>query len=316
MHRYVLKRLLSLIPVLFIVSLVIFFLIHLVPGDPAAAMLGDKATPAQVEALRHSLGLDEPLPLQYIHWVRDLLHGDLGSSLFMDGSMLEIIGSHMVPTLQQTLVAVVFAALFGVSLGVIAALRRGGLTDSLISGFSILGVSLPSFLMGLGLILAFSVKLGWLPSSGYKTIREAGWLTHIRYMILPGIALGFIEMGLIIRMSRSAMLDVLGSDYMRMAKAKGISRLRIFLRHGFKNAEIGIATVVGLSFISCLGGAAVTETIFNIPGIGKLTLNAVMRRDYEVIQAVVLVVSLLNVLCTLILDLLYGLIDPRVRVSD
>ena len=279
-------------------------------------MLGDKATPAQVEALRHSLGLDEPLPLQYIHWVRDLLHGDLGSSLFMDGSMLEIIGSHMVPTLQQTLVAVVFAALFGVSLGVIAALRRGGLTDSLISGFSILGVSLPSFLMGLGLILAFSVKLGWLPSSGYKTIREAGWLTHIRYMILPGIALGFIEMGLIIRMSRSAMLDVLGSDYMRMAKAKGISRLRIFLRHGFKNAEIGIATVVGLSFISCLGGAAVTETIFNIPGIGKLTLNAVMRRDYEVIQAVVLVVSLLNVLCTLILDLLYGLIDPRVRVSD
>ncbi len=316
MRKYILKRLLTLIPVLFVVSVVIFFLIHLVPGDPAAVMLGDKATAAQVEALRHSLGLDLPLPVQYIRWVRNIFHGDLGTSLFMEGTMLEIIGSHLVPTLQQSLIAVIFACLVGVSFGVTAAFRRGGATDSLISGFSILGVSMPSFLMGLGLILLFSVKLGWLPSSGYKSIAEAGWLTHIRYMILPGIALGFIEMGLIIRMSRSAVLEVLGSDYMRMAKAKGLPRLRVFFKHALRNAEIGIVTVVGLSFISCLGGAAVTETIFNIPGIGKLTLNAVMRRDYEVVQAVVLVVSLLNVLCTLILDLLYGLIDPRVRFSS
>ncbi len=315
MHKYIFKRLLALIPVLFIVSVVIFMLIHLVPGDPAAMMLGDKATPEQIANLRHTLGLDQPLLTQYFNWIADIFRGDLGTSFFMKGTMTEIIGSHMVPTVQQTLVAVAFAALVGVPLGMIAAVRRGRAADQIISTFSIIGVSLPSFLMGLGLILVFSVKLGWLPSSGYKSIAGFGWGTHIRYMLLPGIALGFIEMGLIIRMTRSSMLEIMGSDYIRMAKAKGVSRFKIFAKHALKNALVGIVTVVGLSFISCLGGAAVTETIFNIPGIGKLTLNAVMRRDYEVVQAVVLVVSLLNVLCTLVLDLLYGLIDPRVRLS-
>ena len=315
MHKYIFKRLLALIPVLFIVSVVIFMLIHLVPGDPAAMMLGDKATPEQIANLRHTLGLDQPLLTQYFNWIADIFRGDLGTSFFMKGTMTEIIGSHMVPTVQQTLVAVAFAALVGVPLGMIAAVKRGRAADQIISTFSIIGVSLPSFLMGLGLILVFSVKLGWLPSSGYKSIAGFGWGTHICYMLLPGIALGFIEMGLIIRMTRSSMLEIMGSDYVRMAKAKGVSRFKIFAKHALKNALVGIVTVVGLSFISCLGGAAVTETIFNIPGIGKLTLNAVMRRDYEVVQAVVLVVSLLNVLCTLVLDLLYGLIDPRVRLS-
>lgn len=315
MHKYVIKRLLSLIPVLFIVSIVIFMLIHLVPGDPAAMMLGEQATPAQIEALRETLGLNEPLVLQYLHWVRDIFRGDLGMSLFMDGTMLEIIRTHMIPTLQQTLIAILFATLVGVPLGMLAAIKRGRAADQLISTFSIIGVSMPSFLMGLGLVLLFAVKLGWLPSSGYKEIATYGWLTHIRYMILPGIALGFIELGLIIRMTRSSMLEIMGSDYMRMAKAKGVSRFRLFTKHALKNALVGIVTVVGLAFISCLGGAAVTETIFNIPGIGKLTLNSVMRRDYEVVQAVVLVVSLLNVLCTLVLDLIYGLIDPRVRIA-
>ena len=229
--------------------------------------------------------------------------------------MAEIIRDHMVPTLQQTLVAIAFAALVGVPLGMLAAVKRGSPADTVISAFSIVGVSLPSFLMGLGLILLFSVRLGWLPSSGYKTIAEAGWTGHIRYMLLPGIALGMIELGLIIRMTRSSMLEILGADYMRMAKAKGVSRFKMFAKHALGNALVGVVTVVGLAFISCLGGATVTEKIFNIPGIGKLTLNAVMRRDYEVVQAVVLVVSLLNVLCTLALDLLYGLIDPRVRLS-
>ena len=315
MHKYIFKRLLALIPVLFIVSVVIFMLIHLVPGDPAAMMLGDKATPEQIANLRHTLGLDQPLLTQYFNWIADIFRGDLGTSFFMKGTMTEIIVSHMVPTVQQTLVAVAFAALVGVPLGMIAAVKRGRAADQIISTFSIIGVSLPSFLMGLGLILVFSVKLGWLPSSGYKSIAGFGWGTHICYMLLPGIALGFIEMGLIIRMTRSSMLEIMGSDYIRMAKAKGVSRFKIFAKHALKNALVGIVTVVGLSFISCLGGAAVTETIFNIPGIGKLTLNAVMRRDYEVVQAVVLVVSLLNVLCTLVLDLLYGLIDPRVRLS-
>ena len=315
MSKYIFKRLLTLIPVLFIVSIVIFMLIHLVPGDPAAMMLGDKATPEQIAALRHSLGFDQPLPVQYVKWIGGIFRGDLGTSLFMKGTMWQIISSHMVPTVQQTLVAVAFASLIGVPLGMLAAVKRGRAADQIISTFSIVGVSLPSFLMGLGLILLFSVKLRLLPSSGYKPISGFGWGTHIRYMLLPGIALGFIEMGLIIRMTRSSMLEIMGSDYMRMAKAKGVSRFKMFAKHALKNALVGVVTVVGLSFISCLGGAAVTETIFNIPGIGKLTLNAVMRRDYEVVQAVVLVVSLLNVLCTLVLDLLYGLIDPRVRLS-
>lgn len=315
MQKYIFKRLLTLIPVLLIVSIVIFMLIHLVPGDPAAMMLGDKATPEQIAALRHSLGFDQPLPVQYVRWVGGIFRGDLGTSLFMKGTMWEIISSHMVPTVQQTLVAVAFASLVGVPLGMLAAVKRGRAADQIISTFSIIGVSLPSFLMGLGLILLFSVRLRLLPSSGYKSISEFGWATHIRYMLLPGIALGFIEMGLIIRMTRSSMLEIMGADYMRMAKAKGVSRFKMFAKHALKNALVGVVTVVGLSFISCLGGAAVTETIFNIPGIGKLTLNAVMRRDYEVVQAVVLVVSLLNVVCTLVLDLLYGLIDPRVRLS-
>jgi len=315
MHKYILKRLLSLIPVLFVVSLAIFLLIHLVPGDPAAAILGEEASPEQIAALRETLGFNDPLPVQYFRWVAGLFRGDWGTSFFMEGTMLEIIGSHMIPTLQQTLVAVGFATLVGVPLGMIAAIRHGSPADRIISAFSSVGISLPSFLMGLCLVLLISVKLRWLPSSGYKSIADFGWQTHIRYMLLPGIALGFIEMGLIIRMTRSSMLEILSADYMRMAKAKGVSRRRMFFRHALMNALIGILTVVGLSFISCLGGATVTETIFNIPGLGKLTLNAVMRRDYEVVQAVVLLVSLMNVLCTLILDLLYALIDPRVRLN-
>lgn len=315
MIKYIGKRLLALIPVLLVVSVVIFLLIHLVPGDPAAAILGEQATPEQIEALRETLGLNQPLTTQYFRWLTGLFRGDWGRSLFMQGTMLEILSDHMVPTLQQTAVAVAFAALVGVPLGMLAAIRRGRLADRVVSSFATVGVSMPSFLMGLGLVLLFSVNLRWLPSSGYKSVADAGWAVHMRYMLLPGIALGFIEMGLIIRMTRSSMLEILGADYMRMARAKGVSRARLFMKHAFKNALIGILTVVGLSFISCLGGAAVTETIFNIPGIGKLTLNAVMRRDYEVVQAVVLLVSLLNVVFTLVLDLLYGLIDPRVRLS-
>lgn len=315
MLNYILKRLLSLIPVLFVVSLVIFMLIHLVPGDPAAAILGEEASPEQIAALRETLGFNDPLPMQYLRWVSGLFRGDWGTSLFMEGTMLEIIGSHVVPTLQQTLVAIGFATLVGVPLGIIAAIRHGSAADRVISAFSAASVSLPSFLMGLCLVLLISVKLRWLPSSGYKSIADFGWQTHIRYMLLPGIALGFIEMGLIIRMTRSSMLEILDADYMRMAKAKGVSRARMFMKHALKNALIGILTVVGLSFIACLGGATVTETIFNIPGLGKLTLNAVMRRDYEVVQAVVLLVSLMNVFCTLLLDLLYAVIDPRVRLN-
>ncbi len=316
MKKYVVKRILSLIPVLFIVSIVIFTLIHLTPGDPAAAMLGDQATEGAIAQLREKLGLNDPLPLQYLHWIRDIFQGDLGTSLFIDGSMWSILMGHMKPTLALTMLALLFAVLFSVPLGIMAARHRGTLVDQTVSVISILGVSIPSFLLGLLLILGLAVGLKLLPAAGYKTVSGAGLWNHIRYLILPAISLGFIEAGLMIRMTRSAMLEVLSSDYIRMAKAKGVANRVIFNKHALKNALVQIITVVGQSFMVLLGGATVTESVFNIPGIGKLTLNSVMRRDYEVVQAVVLLISVTNVLVCLVVDLLYGLVDPRVRAND
>jgi len=316
MRKYIIKRLLTLIPVLFVVSIAIFLLIHLTPGNPAAAMLGDLATPEAIARLSESLGLNDPLPVQYFRWISGVFRGNLGTSLFIKGSMIEILKNHLVPTLQLTSYAIIIATVIAVPLGILAAVKRGQMPDQVISMFSIMGISLPSFLLGLGLILLLSVKLGLLPSSGYHPISEVGWATHLRYMAMPSIALGSIEAALMIRMTRSSMLEILGSDYIRMAKAKGVPRFKIFMKHALRNALIGIVTVVGLAFMSLLAGATVTESIFNIPGIGKLTLNSVMRRDYQVIQAVVLMVSLTNVLITLIIDLIYGLIDPRVRLGQ
>lgn len=316
MKKYIVKRLLSLIPVLIVVSIVIFTLIHLTPGDPAAAMLGDQASDEAIAELRDKLGLNDPLPIQYFNWIGDIFRGDLGTSLFMEGSMWEILMDHMKPTLALTTLALIFAVGFSVPLGIVAAKHRGTMTDEVISFVSILGVSVPSFLLGLLLILGLAVGLGILPAAGYKTIAGNGFWKHIRYLILPAISLGFIEAGLIIRMTRSAMLEVLGSDYIRMAKAKGVSNRALFNKHALKNALVQIVTVVGQSFMVLLGGATVTESVFNIPGIGKLTLNSVMRRDYEVVQAVVLLISVTNVLVCLIVDLIYGLIDPRVRAND
>ncbi len=316
MQKYIFRRLLSLIPVLFVVSIAIFLLIHLTPGDPAARMLGDQATDAAIAELRDRLGLNDPLPVQYVRWIGGLLHGDLGESLFMDEPMIDILASHLKPTLQLTTCALVFAVLFAIPLGILAAKTRGTASDQIISALSIVGISLPSFLLGLILILSLAVQAGWLPVAGYKSIEEFGFGVHLKYMVMPAIALGFIEAALMIRMTRSSMLEILGSDYIRMAKAKGVSNFVIFTKHALRNALISIVTVIGQAFMVLLGGATVTESIFNIPGVGKLTLNAVMSRDYEVIQAVVLLVSLTNVLITLFIDLLYGIIDPRVRIVN
>jgi len=314
MHKFIIRRTLTVIPVLFVVSIAIFLLIHLTPGDPAAMMLGDQATDEAIAELRDKLGLNDPLPVQYFHWILDIFKGDLGTSLFIDEPMTAILADHLNPTLQLTTLALALAVLFAIPLGILAAKNRGVSADQIISMISIVGISLPSFLLGLILILIFSVGLGWLPVAGYKSIEEFGWGEHLRYMILPAVALGFIEAALMIRMTRASMLEILSSDYIRMAKAKGVSNFVIFAKHALRNALISIVTVAGQAFMVLLGGAAVTETIFNIPGIGKLTINSVMRRDYEVIQAVVLLVSLTNVLITLIIDLLYGIIDPRVRI--
>ena len=315
MWKYLVKRILTLIPVLLIVSILIFLLIHLTPGDPAAAMLGDLATPEAIEAMREKLGLNDPLPIQYWNWLKGVFHGDLGDSLFIEGTMIEIMSSRLVPTLQLTTFAVVLAMIIAIPLGMIAAIRRNSAADQIISALSIVGVSLPSFLIGIALMYVFAVRLRLLPAAGYRSIPEYGWRTHMQYMLAPAISLSLAEAGLMTRMTRSSMLEILNSDYMRMAKAKGVSAFKMFAKHALKNAAIGIVTVVGLSFMSLLAGATVTETIFGVPGIGQLTIVSVTRRDYEVIQAIVLFVSTTNVLIMLLMDIIYAALDPRIRLA-
>lgn len=316
MRKYIVKRLISMIPAIFVVSVVIFMIIHLTPGDPAAVMLGDQADPEAIEALRQSLGLNDPLPVQYLRWVGDVLHGDLGQSLYSDQTMIQMLVGHMGPTFSLTLYALVISLTVAVPLGVIAARRRGSLADNAISVFSMIGISLPSFLLGLLLMLVLAVTLKWLPVAGYKTVSEAGIATHLKYLTMPAIALGFMEAGLILRMTRSSMLEVLGSDYIRMAKAKGERNGAIVMKHAFKNALIPIVTSVGQTFMGLLSGATVVESIFNIPGMGKMILTAVQQRDYEVVQAVVLFVSMINIVICLAVDLVYAAIDPRVRLGE
>ena len=316
MRKYIVKRLISMIPAIFVVSVVIFMIIHLTPGDPAAVMLGDQADPEAIEALRESLGLNDPLPLQYLRWVSDVLHGDLGQSLYSDQTMIQMLVDHMGPTFSLTLYALAISLTVAVPLGVIAARRRGSLADNAISVFSMIGISLPSFLLGLLLMLVLAVTLKWLPVAGYKTVADAGIATHLKYLTMPAIALGFMEAGLILRMTRSSMLEVLGSDYIRMAKAKGERNGAIVMKHAFKNALIPIVTSVGQTFMGLLSGATVVESIFNIPGMGKMILTAVQQRDYEVVQAVVLFVSMINIVICLAVDLVYAAIDPRVRLGE
>ncbi len=315
MRKYILKRLLSMIPAVFVVSVVIFLIIHLTPGDPAAVMLGDQADPEAIAALREALGLNDPLPVQYLRWLGGVLQGDLGQSLYSDESMISMLLSHLGPTLSLTVFALAISLIVAVPLGILAARKRGALADNAISVFSMIGISMPSFLLGLLLMLVFAVTLRWLPAAGYKTLAEDGMAEHLRYLVMPSIALGFMEAGLILRMTRSSMLEVLGSDYIRMAKAKGEKSLAITCKHAFKNALIPIVTTVGQTFMGLLSGATVVESIFNIPGIGKMTITAVQQRDYEVVQAVVLFLSMINIVVCLVIDLIYAAIDPRVRLS-
>lgn len=315
MNKYVIKRIVSLIPVLFLVSIGIFLLIHLTPGDPARAMLGDTATEAEVEALRDKMGLNAPLVLQYIRWISDVFHGDLGDSLFINEPMSQIIFEHLKPTVSLTIYAMLIAVVIAVPLGILAAAKRRTVIDAAASVFTLGGISVPSFLMGLFLIMLIAVRLKWLPAAGYKSIEEAGLWTHLTYLTLPAAALGLQQAALITRMTKTAMLEVLESDYIRMARAKGVREFMITGKHALRNALIPIITVIGHSFISLLSGAAVVENVFNIPGIGQLIVNSVSRRDYEVIQAVVLVIALLNVLVNLAVDILYGLANPKIDLE-
>lgn len=314
MATYLAKRLLSLIPVLFVVTAAIFLIIHMTPGDPAAAMLGMEATAEEIARLNAELGLDRPIHEQYVNWVAGLFRGDLGQSIFMRMPVSQAIAEHVGPTLSLAILAQLIALVLAIPFGVLAAWKRGSLADYALMGGSLLGMAVPSFLLGLLLMLVFGVKLGWLPVAGYKPL-SAGLAEHVKFLLLPAISLGAIQAALIARMTRASMLDILGLPFIRTARSKGLGEWKVVGKHAFRNAFLPILTVIGQTFGSLVTGAVVVESIFNIPGLGQLILNSIERRDYAVIQGVVLFVTVIYVGINLAVDLLYGAVDPRVRLD-
>lgn len=314
MKAYILQRILSLIPVLLVVAVVVFFIIHLTPGDPASVILGPDATADEVNALREKLGFNLPIYEQFIIWISKIVRGDLGWSIYMDKPVITAFLENLGPTLSLAILAQIIAILISIPLGIIAASRRGTKVDQTVMIFSLLGISVPNFLLALLLVLLFAVNLAILPVAGFQPLSN-GLVMHLKYLILPAFALGTIQAALIARVTRSSMLDVLNANYIKTAYSKGVKERVVIYKHALKNAFIPILTVIGQTFGQLIAGAVVIETVFNIPGIGQLIINAITRRDFEVIQGTVLLIALSYVVINLVVDLLYGLIDPRVRLN-
>jgi peptide/nickel transport system permease protein len=312
MTAYILRRLLLLIPVLFIVGLIVFTLIHLTPGDPASVMLGRDATNEQKVALREQLGLNEPFLVQLGDWFWNALHLDFGESLFIGKPVTAALMDRVQPTALLAIYSLILAVVIAVPSGVLAATRPNSVLDRLLMMLSISGVAIPSFFFGILLILLFAVNLGWLPAGGYVNLGESP-IDHLKYMILPVLALGFSAAGLMARLVRSTMLDVLNQDFVRTAYAKGLPQRHVVLLHALRNALIPVMTIVGITFAHMLGGAIVIETVFNLPGMGRLLVQSVTRRDFPVVQGAVMTVAAIQVLVMLLLDVLYVYVDPRVR---
>jgi len=303
------------VPVLFVVAVFVFSLIHITPGDPAAYMLGPSASPAEVEHLRGVLGLNLPLYQQFVIWLGHALRGDLGQSIFMGIPVSVSIAQRLEPTFLLTLLAVIFMVAIGIPAGTLAATRRNTLADQAVMALAVLGLSVPSFWLGLNLILLVGVKLRWLPVAGYVPLAQGGVWAAVRTLLMPAVSLGFINAALIARITRSSMLDVLGLDFVRTARAKGLPRAAVIWRHALANAILPVLTAVGNTFTVLLGGLVVTEQVFAIPGVGQLVINAVLRRDYPVIQGAVLYVVTLYIVINIGLDVLYAAADPRIKYS-
>jgi peptide/nickel transport system permease protein len=312
MISYVLRRLGSTVIVMGIVSVVIFLLLRVTPGDPAAIMAGDQATDAQIATLREALGLNEPLPVQYMRWIGLVIRGDLGASIFSNDPVLVLILQRAEATLSLALATIVLAVPLAITFGVIAAYRAGTLTDNVLMLLSVVGFSVPAFVVGYFLVWVFAFQLQLTPVQGYAPIGE-GVLRWAHHLVLPSVTLGLIYTALIARITRAAVLDVLSEDFIRTARAKGVPMARILVRHALRNAGVPIATVVGIGITLLLGGVVLTETVFNIPGVGRLVVDSIARRDYPVIQGVILVFSGIYVLINLLTDLSYTVIDPRIR---
>jgi len=312
MFSYFLRRLLMAIPVMFFVAVFVFLLLRLTPGDPAQAIAGDHALPEQLEEIRQSLGLNEPLTIQFATWIGHMAQGDFGRSLISDRPVLEMIGQRLGPTIALALVAMAMTLLIALPMGVLAAWRHGGMTDRLVMAVSVIGFSVPIFVIGYVLIGVFAVNLRWFPVQGYKSLADGLW-PFVHRIFLPGLALASIYIALISRMTRASMLEVLREDYVRTARAKGLPEGIVLFRHALRNAAIPILTVVGTGFAMMISGVVVTETVFNIPGLGRLVVDAVLARDYPLIQAIILLTAGTYVLINLLIDLSYALTDPRIR---
>ena len=312
MLSYVLQRLGATAIVMLLVSVLVFLLLRLAPGDPAAVIAGDNATPEQIARLRQVLGLDDALPIQFLRWLGQVVQGNLGVSIYSNEAVTSLIGQRAEATLSIALATLAIAIPLAIAMGVTAAYKAGTWVDRALMLFAVAGFSLPAFVVGYILVYVFAIQMQLMPVQGYVPLAEGvgGWLHHL---ILPAITLGLIYTALIARITRATMIEVLQEDFIRTARAKGVPMIRILLRHALRNAGVPIATVIGIGIALLIGGVVVTETVFNIPGIGRLVVDAIARRDYPVIQGVILVCSGIYVLLNLATDLSYTLIDPRIR---
>jgi len=309
---FVVRRLLATVPVLAMVAVFVFLMLRLTPGDPAAVIAGDNAMPDQVEAIRQKLGLDEPIVTQFFIWIGKALQGDFGESFFFKKTVAELIAQRIEPTVALAIVTLLLSVAIAVPLGVIAAYRQDSWVDRTVMAFSVMGFSVPVFVIGYLLIYVFAIQLGVLPVQGYRPIGQGLWPFFER-LILPSFTLSVVFVALIARITRASMLEVMNEDYIRTARAKGLPERTVLLRHGLRNAAVPIVTVIGIGLAVLIGGVVVTESVYGIPGLGRLTIDAVLGRDYPTIQAVILLFSFAYVLINLAIDLIYVLLDPRIR---
>jgi peptide/nickel transport system permease protein len=312
MLGYILKRIAATIPVMAVVAAFVFLMLRLSPGDPASVIAGDYATAEDIARIREQLGLNEPILVQFTKWIGSLAQGDLGISIFTNLPVTTLIMQRLEPTIMLTLTTILFTIAVAVPLGTLAAWKSGSLIDRGVMLFSVGGFSIPVFVLGYILIYVLSIQLRWLPVQGYKSIFDGIW-PFLRHITLPTLTLSVIFIALIARMTRASVIEVLQEDYVRTARAKGQSEFKVLLRHALRNAAVPIVTVIGLSLALLIGGVVVTESVFNIPGLGRLVLDAVLARDYPIIQGLILFFSFIYILINLLIDLSYTLFDPRIR---
>jgi peptide/nickel transport system permease protein len=309
---YIVRRILATIPVMAVVAGFVFALLYLSPGDPAAIIAGDNATSADIARIHASLGLDRPIYVQFGSWVWNLLHGDLGISIFTNLPVAKLIEQRVEPTVALTITTLIISVFVAIPLGILAAWKAGSWVDRLVMVFAVFGFSVPVFVLAYVLIYLFSIEANLLPVQGYVSIRE-GLRPFLSHLVMPSIALGMVYTALIARITRASMLDVLAQDYIRTAQAKGLSNEKVLFGHALKNAAVPIVTIIGIGVALLISGVVVTETVFAIPGLGRLTVDAILRRDYPIIQGIILVFSAAYVLINLLVDLSYAVLDPRIR---